>query len=347
MGRKPKTKYHLRTDGVTLEHVITIDGKRKHFYGRSDEEIDQKIAAYYQAMNRGKLFSEVLDEWQAVHDEIITPATQRAYLAPTKDALSRFGDVPVKNITAKEIKTTLAEMARKGYSIKTIKKYYTIYHSVLDYAAENGYIDHNVAKNVSMPKYAKPVQKREPATPQEEAIIKANIDRWLFPYFLLMTGLRKGEALAIQFQDIDRQAKTISVTKSVCYKYNTPYIKEPKTAAGIRTVPLLDELAARLPDGPPEDFLFSGPKPMSMMVYQRRWARYQKETGVTCTAHQLRHSFATMMYDAEIDVKQAQYILGHASESITRDIYTHIRDSKRQSAADKLNAFISGAGSEK
>lgn len=342
MARKKRTKYFYRADGVTLQHAITIDGKRKHFYGRTDEEIDQKIAAYYQTLNRGKLFSEVLEEWQAVHGETVTPATQRAYLAPSRAALERFGNVPVKDITAKEIKTVLTEMARQGYSIKTIKKYYTIYHSVLDYAAENGYIDHNVAKNVSMPKYAKPVQKRQPATPQEEAIIKANVERWLFPYFLLMTGLRKGEALAIQFKDIDRQAKSISVTKSVCYKYNTPYIKEPKTAAGIRTVPLLDELAAQLPEGPPEDFLFSGPKPMSMMVYQRRWARYQKETGITCTAHQLRHSFATMMYDADIDVKQAQYILGHASEAVTRDIYTHIRDSKRQSAADKLNAFISG-----
>lgn len=340
MSRKIKTRYHQRPDGL-LEHAITIDGKRKHFYGKTDAEIEKKMLEYHQKQETGKLFSEVLAEWQQWHDETVSPSTVRAYLAPTRDAENRFGKIPVKNITAKDIKNVLSEMARQDYSIKTIKKYYTIYHSVLDYAAENGYVDNNVARNVSMPKFAKPVQKRSAATEDDERIIKANADRWLLPYFLLMTGLRKGEALALQFRDIDKQAKTISITKSVAYKYNMPYIKEPKTAASIRTVPLLDALAEKLPSGAPDDFIFSGQKPMTMMVFQRRWAKFQQETGVQCTAHQLRHSFATMLYDADIDVKQAQDILGHASEQITRDIYTHIRDSKRQSAADKLNAFIS------
>lgn len=342
MGRKAKNKYHLRPDGKTLEHTIRINGKRKTFYGKTDEEIDEKKAAYLKKLEQGKLFGEVLDEWKAWHDETVSSATVRAYLAPSEDARERFGSTPIRDISAKEIKAVLSEMARKGYSIKTIKKYYTIYHSVMEYAAENGYIDFNTAKNVTMPTFAKPVAKREAATEEEEKIIKANADKWLLPYFLLMTGLRKGEALALQYQDIDRQAKVIHITKSVSYKYNMPYIKEPKTAAGIRTVPLLDTLAEKLPTGPPEHFIFSGEKPMTMMVFQRRWARFQKETGISCTAHQLRHSFATMLYDAEIDVKAAQDILGHASEQITRDVYTHIRDRKRQSAADKLNAFISG-----
>jgi integrase len=334
-----KSKYHRRPDG-RLEHTVLIDGKRKHFYGQTDADIDKQLLEYTHKVEVGKTFGEVLNEWKAWHDDTVSVGTNRAYLAPTKDALARFGDSPIKDITAKEIKAVLAEMARKDYSIKTIKKYYTIYRSVFDFAAENDYIDNNVARNVTMPKFAKPVQKRQAATEQEEQTIKANVDKWLLPYFLLYTGMRKGEALAIQFKDIDRENKVIRVYKSVAYKYNTPYIKEPKTAAGIRTIPLLDALADVLPTGKDDHFLFSGEKPMSMMVFQRRWARYQKETGIKCTAHQLRHSFATMLYDADIDVKQAQYILGHASEQMTRDVYTHIRDSKRQSAADTLNAFI-------
>lgn len=336
---KKKSRYTVRADG-RLQHIITVNGKRHYLYGHSDADIDAQIMAFNVKLNQGKLFSEVVEEWQVWHDDNVTPATQRAYRAPTKDALERFGSVPIKDITAKEIKAVLSEMARKDFSIKTIKKYFTIYHSVMDYAAENGYIDFNTAKNVTMPKFAKPVKKREAATEAEEKIIKANADKWLLPYFLLMTGMRKGEALAVQFKDIDREAMQIHITKSVAYKYNTPYIKEPKTAAGIRKVPILNELADKLPDGPPEDFLFSGQKPMSMMVFQRRWAKYQKETGITCTAHQLRHSFATLLYDAGVDTKQAQDILGHTTEAMTKDVYTHIRDSRRQSAAAKLNEFI-------
>lgn len=77
-----------------------------------------------------------------------------------------------------------------------------------------------------------------------------------------------------------------------------------------------------------------------MMVFQRKWAKFQERTGITCTAHQLRHSFATMLYDADVDVKQAQDILGHTTEAMTRDVYTKISDRKRRSAADSLNKFL-------
>lgn len=155
--------------------------------------------------------------------------------------------------------------------------------------------------------------------------------------------LRKGEALALTYADIDKENKVIHITKSLAYKYNTPYIKDPKTAAGVRDVPLLDELAPFIPDGEPHEFVFSPDgenRPMSMMVFQRKWANFQKATGITCTAHQLRHSFATMLYDADVDVKQAQDILGHTTEAMTMDVYTKISERKRKSAADNLNAFI-------
>ena len=111
--------------------------------------------------------------------------------------------------------------------------------------------------------------------------------------------------------------------------------KEPVTAS--------DELAPFIPKGEPNEFVFSPDgenRPMSMMVFQRKWANFQKATGITCTAHQLRHSFATMLYDADVDVKQAQDILGHTTEAMTMDVYTKISERKRKSAADNLNAFI-------
>ena len=58
------------------------------------------------------------------------------------------------------------------------------------------------------------------------------------------------------------------------------------------------------------------------------------------TPHQLRHAFATILFDAGIDVKDAQEILGHASIQVTRDIYTHIRQQRREDTADRLNAFL-------
>ena len=58
------------------------------------------------------------------------------------------------------------------------------------------------------------------------------------------------------------------------------------------------------------------------------------------TAHQLRHGYATILHDAGIDVKDAQYLLGHSSVSMTQDIYTHIRQSRIVEAGKKLNDYF-------
>ena len=329
-----------RADG-RLVKTLTVDGKRLYFYGESEAEILTKILRYQKAQERGRTFGDVLDEWQQWHEEAVGVGTQRAYKAPINLAKSRFGSIPIREITAKQIKEYLAELARKQYSIKTIKKYYTIPHSVLEYAAENGYVDSNVSAAVSMPSFAKKSAPRNEASPEDIRRVIEYKDKWLLPMFLLRTGLRKGEALGLQYKDISKENRTINIYKEVAYKYNTPYIKEPKTPHGIRVVPLLDDIAELIPDGKPDDFIFSGEKPMTMMVYQRRWAKFQRETGAACTAHNLRHSYASTLYESGIDEKQAQELLGHADITTTMNIYTHIRDSKRKSATDILNKWIS------
>ena len=60
------------------------------------------------------------------------------------------------------------------------------------------------------------------------------------------------------------------------------------------------------------------------------------------TPHQLRHAFATILFDAGIDVKVAQELLGHSSIQVTRDIYTHIRKGRMESTAETLNNYLSG-----
>ena len=74
-------------------------------------------------------------------------------------------------------------------------------------------------------------------------------------------------------------------------------------------------------------------------AFRRQWYAYQKESGVTATPHQLRHAYATMLYEAGIDEKLAQELMGHADISTTKNIYTHIRLSRMEDAANKLNSI--------
>jgi len=160
----------------------------------------------------------------------------------------------------------------------------------------------------------------------------------------MYTGLRKGEALALQWEDIDFTNRQISVTKSVCHHNNQPHIKATKTKSGMRTVVLLDRVAEALQKIQTSDksiYIFSGTHtPLTNSQFQCRWEKYNQETGLSITAHQLRHTFATILFEAEINVKDAQNMMGHSDISVTQNIYTHIRKERTATSFTKLNSYI-------
>ena len=150
------------------------------------------------------------------------------------------------------------------------------------------------------------------------------------------------------YGDIDRQNNVIHVTKSVYHEGTKPLIKQPKTEAGIRTVPILEPLKAVLPIGPPDRFLFSedgGKTPLKHEQFKRAWRDWQIKTGATCTAHQLRHSFATMLLELDVDPKIAQALLGHSTEAMTREVYTHLRRDVLTQEAEKIDNLLKNTDS--
>lgn len=79
---------------------------------------------------------------------------------------------------------------------------------------------------------------------------------------------------------------------------------------------------------------------MKKTYFTRQWERWQKESGISATAHQLRHTYATILYEAGIDVKDAQALMGHSDIAVTQNIYTHIRENRAKLAADLLNRHV-------
>lgn len=159
-------------------------------------------------------------------------------------------------------------------------------------------------------------------------------------YFILYTGLRLGEALALQWKDIDEEAGVIHVWRSLYWAgKNQGEFKPPKTEAGIRDVIYLNKLQAVMEPhrGAPEDFVLGGSKPMTKQKYTCLLRRFRKDAGISCGPHQLRHAFATLCFEAGIPEKTAQGLLGHAQLSTTMDIYAELRDKKRMEAAAALN----------
>lgn len=344
----PKSRYYRRADG--LYEVTRTDprtGKRVHFYGRSQREVDRKIMEYTAASERGRLFRVVADEWWGEICETIASSTVKGYRAPYNGVVSEFGDDPIRSITPQQIRNYLKRLVRDGYTTKTIKSYLQMIRQICEHGVtcDNYDLDYNPCARVSLPE-GKASTRRLAASPEDEKKIRDNPDAWLLPYLLLYTGLRRGEALALTWGDIDLDAMVIHVNKSLDLSETPPSIKTPKTAAGVRDVPILSQLllyvskkgADASPVFPSADGGYC-----SDWYVRDEWARYQDAIGITATPHQLRHSYATMLHDMGVDLKTAQYWLGHATAAMTQDVYTHVRDSKLRQDAILLNERLKSA----
>jgi integrase len=238
-------------------------------------------------------------------------------------------------------------MELEEYAGKTIANQRIVLNQIFNYAIIEKDIEINPCAAVKVPKGANAKKTvRKSATYTDEQKILESDHPWQFPAFALLTGLRKGEILALQWKDIDFENNTISVYKSVEHIQNHPNIKPPKTEAGNRLVPLLSILAERIYPlrSDPEHYVFStdgGKSPLYKQRYNRLYQLYSEAVGITCTAHQLRHSYATIAVEEDINPKDLQNALGHADISTTMNVYAEARKRSVEKVAEKLNAKYS------
>lgn len=337
-----KKKYYQRPDGL-FEVSRTINGKRIMFRGKTCREVDQKILAYQEKEDSGRTFPEVADEWEREHEPEVRENTRRVYRYAVQRLKESFPG-PIKYLRPIDITRHIRGIEAQDYAGATVGIELSVCKQIFSHAVLAGDIDVSPAAEVRK-RRGLPRKKREALTEEQEALVKkAGLERtapfWLFPYLLLYTGLRRGEALALSYSDIDRKVGVIRINKKLSYAYgNTPIMDAfTKSENGIREVPLLPPLAEVLPKNR-IGLIFPGDAGGFMPDHELRknWAAYRNAVGLaeSITPHCFRHSFATICYEAGLDPRQAAQILGDTPEVLER-VYTHLRDTRRKTAAEKL-----------
>lgn len=361
-----------RKDG-RWEDTVSLPGmkKPKHFYGRTQAEVKKKIAAFTASQAVGLPFSKAADQWDSAHRLEVSANAHAVYIAPLRRAVEFFGDAPVNDITASQVTAFIKKMAEQGFAKRTVQLHRDMLNMVFDFciAQPDSTLKYNPASSVKTPRNL-PKTRRTP--PTDEQISKTVPDlespMGLFAFFVLYTGLRRGELLGLRWEDIDREDKIIHVRREVIFENNKPVVVDhAKTEAGIRSVELLDVLLTVLPDKS-QGFLFplkDKDEPMTKSAFRQRWLAFCIEIGEAelieeihyspsnnrtytkrsykpkMTPHQFRHAYASMLDDAGIDDNTAKHLLGHKQISTTKDIYTHIREAKKQRSTKALNEYIS------
>lgn len=332
-----------RNDG-RLSRIITDPrtGKRIYFYGKTDRELNRKILDYTRKAELGRTFAEVADEWWGEAYDAISPTSVRGYRVAKDSALEYFGDMTIREITARDVYAYMQMLAAKQYAKKTVKNYKIVLNRIFAHALREGDIQQSPASYVDIPRGLKE-KRRTAATVSDEETILESADVWLFPYMALLTGLRKGELLALQWKDIDFKENLISVSKSLYYEGGA-HIKSTKTEAGERLVPLLAPLKIKLePLKKKSDDYVLGEcpgKPLSQKRFRTLEKHFHEATGTTATMHQLRKSYATIAVKEGVQPKVLQTVLGHKDISTTLNIYTEVRKESISSAGALLDNFF-------
>ena len=341
-----------RSDG-RWEKVITIEGKRVHFYSteqtekKATSDINRQLLQYHDELHRvkhnfGAIVQCVLER---KYDEV-EEATYKSYLYASLKLESLFKD-DIEDITPVRFNAVLDDLASKKYSRSGISKVKILASLACEEAILNGINIQNFAKSSKIPKKAKKAEQKSPISDNDIRIIYENADRpfGMFAFLLLFSGMRRGEALALQKKDIDLKTGLIHVTKSVGFSVNTPVIKTPKTKNSIRTIPIMpimsDKLKAFLKEKKADDYLFGGDKPISKTAVTKRWMKYAKETNLTATPHQLRHTFSYLQYRSGTDAKTLQGLLGHANVQTSLNIYTAFDKEVSKASMNKANELAS------
>lgn len=340
---KKKAKYYVRPDGLH-EAIRIIDGKRVAFRGKTDAEVERKMLAWRGEQKEKTRFKPIAEAWWNEMEPTWAYNTLRGYKASYARAVDHYGLSYVADITPEDVKTYIDDFSRGGRSRQVVVTLLQIIRQILDYAVLKQYISINPARAVKPPRNL-PRGHREALEKSEIEAIKAHRTEplYLFPFLIYETGCRYGEALGLRWEDVDRANKLIHIQRSVYYMSSAPLLKAPKTERGLRSVPLLDDLDAVFPRKLPKGYIFSedgGKTPLRKGRAIKLYDAFRDASGVTATCHQIRHGYATALFEAGVEPKIAQQLLGHAQLSTTMDIYTHIRKDALQAAAQKMNAAL-------
>ena len=284
--------------------------------------------------------------WLDTFKQNTVKTSSLARLEVSYNTLLRYpiADMPIEEITAMDIQRYVNELVGEGYTLNTIKKQLRIVTSPLKQAAGMRQIPTDPTYGVRLPReerVKKPTREITPYTDEEQARLWQVIDQSNHPGvlaigFMLETGLRSGETMALRWDKVDIPRKRIrvdaTITDPVALTQST-YQHGAKSRASNRTVPLtpraislLERLAAIRKEGC--EWVFPGSKG-TWISYQNlilHLKRVCKLAGVHyCGAHCLRHTFATNCYYRNVDVKVLAQLMGHADSRITTDIYVSLR----------------------
>ncbi|MHB8895295.1 MAG: tyrosine-type recombinase/integrase [Candidatus Geothermincolia bacterium] len=280
--------------------------------------------------------SDFAETWLQEKDMSLKPSSARSYRDSFKlYILPALGSKRLDEITPTDVQNLINQLTEiprakdKKLGPSSIQKCYRSLRACLNQAVNRDMIDRSPCRGISLPKL--PSEELEYLTPSETMqLLEATggVYRDLFTV-LAYSGLRLGEGLALRWRDVDFDMNMIRVNRSLC-SLSRRFL-EPKTKSSRRAVPMLSRLRVYLSemrdDQAPDDLLFTSANgnPLDSSNCSKAFETALEAAGLKhVTIHSLRHTYASTRLAAGASIKRLQQELGHASVTMTLNVYSHL-----------------------
>lgn len=365
-GKYYYIRYEGSPDPITGERKQVMKSCRGMTYKealQSLAEEKRKVALGEFTTSQRQTVGEFLETWLRQVKGSLEETTWDNYATQMRSyVIPRLGETRLDKLTPLQLQqfyTDLLENGsrrrkrQKGLTQTSVRNVHTVLKRALKQAVRWGLRPNNPADQIDPPQRQQPeVHIAKPEGISTVITLAEDSDYQLPILIALNTGMRRGEVLGLQWQDFDATNSTLTVCRAICQTRNShPIIKSPKTRRGRRLVPitttLRDELQrvqkSRTAHNSSDDWICCDSEGNHLIPGRltKIFAKLAKKAKIDTTFHGLRHLQATMLISAGIPVKAVSERLGHASVSITQDIYTHVLPTIQNQLTDVLDRLIS------
>ena len=303
--------------------------KRKYLgYFETKKEAQKVLFTYNKnpLLFSGKTFKEIKTLWLSSIKEKILPETFKNVIINLKH-FEILNENKISDIKLFQLQKIFNDM---DYSRGYKSNCKSVLNRIFNFALKNDFIDSNKVQFVELGK-KNIVVERKIFTRDEINILWQNlkVNNVYIILILIYTGMRIGELLALKVCDIDLNNKVI-------------YIRKSKTSSGIRTIPIPDKILSLFIENisyENEYFILSkNLTPLSYMTFKYRFNILLEKLGIQKhTIHDTRHTFATMLNNADANSTSIIKLIGHSDFSITENVYTHKDVEELRKAINLLN----------
>ena len=359
-----------------ISYEITVEGERDPLTGKrnrvfrtvkgSEKEARKVMHRLINDMEQNKIVKKnhkTVEEWMEEWINLYLPNVEETTRVGYKTKLRCYikpalGDILIYSLRADHVQKMVNDMQARGLSPKNIRDTFNNINAAMKKAVVLRYIPFNPCDGVVLPKL-----KKYRAKVYDNQMIHTLLDTasgtdMYLPVLLGVTvGLRRGEMLALRWDDIDFKTNTIKVRSNMVNGENGIIIKAPKSEAGIRDIKVGDEVMAELKKARLKymDDVLTSPifqnlnfvirqedgSPLHPDSMTRKWSRFLKDNDLPhIRLHDLRHSNATALIQAGVNPRVVQQRLGHSDVNITLNTYTHVLPEMDIDAAEKLDAIM-------